>query len=175
MKHAGYSYTIRVIALLWIAAGILLTSTVYAQQETPGAPPQERNAAQVKEDYTKDELKTFIEVNQKITEVQQQMEKKMMQAISDGGMEVNKFNEILTAKQNPEAEVQASEEELAQFDAISQEIISVQQGMQQELVKAVEEAGMDVAVYDQMMYAYQNSEKVQQEVNKMLEEKPDGK
>ncbi len=170
MKHTGYSYTISVVALLWVAAGILLTSTVYAQQGTTEAPPQE-----VKEDYTQDELKTFIEANQKITKVQQQMEQKMMQSISDGGMEVNKFNEILTSKQNPDAEVQASEEDLAQFDAISQEIISLQQGMQQELVTAVKEAGMDVEVYDQMMYAYQNSEKVQQEVNKLLEGKPDGR
>lgn len=154
--------------LLLVSFMVLMScmTIAYAQQ---GGIPQGAPQQEVKEDYSEEELTQFIQANEEAAKVQQQGEQQMMKAIENEGMDVDKFNEILMARQNPDAEVQASEEELEKFDKASQEIIKVQQNLQQDVVKAVENSGMAIDKYSEMMFAYQNSSKVQEEVNKLLE------
>lgn len=152
--------------LLSMMTVMSFVSFVYAQQ---GGLPQAPQQQEIKEDYSKDELQNFIQANEEVAKVQQKGEQEMIKAIEEGGLDVDTFNEILMARQNPEAEMTASEEQLEKFGQISQEIIQVQQELQQEVVKAVEETGMDINKYSEMMIAYQNSPKVQEEVNSLLE------
>lgn len=167
MKHLPLSKIVKKGAMLLCMMAVMsFMSFVYAQQ---GGLPQAPQQQEVKEDYSQEELQQFIQANEEVAKVQQEGEQEMIKSIEEGGLDVDTFNEILMARQNPDAEVNASEEELEKFGQISQEIIKVQQGLQQEVVKAVEDTGMDINKYSEMMIAYQNSPKVQEEVNSLLE------
>lgn len=73
---------------------------------------------------SEDELKDFVEV----VKVQQMGQLKMVKAIECERLNVNSFNEILQAKQNSGTEV--SEEDEKKFQAASQKVKEIQQGLQ---------------------------------------------
>lgn len=154
-------------AILCASLSVLMISSadLYAQG-LPGAAQQQP----VKEDFTDEELKTFIQANKSVVQVQQAAEQKMMQAIEETDMDVNRFNEIATAQQDPQADAGASAEEMATFNEAAQKVMAVQRETQSEIAAAVEEEGMEFNEYRQIMMAYQNSPKVQQQITKLIEE-----
>lgn len=154
-------------AILCASLSVLMISSadLYAQG-LPGAAQQQP----VKEDFTDEELKTFIQANKSVVQVQQAAEQKMMQAIEETDMDVNRFNEIATAQQDPQADAEASAEEMATFNEAAQKVMAVQRETQSEIAAAVEEEGMEFDAYRQIMMAYQNSPKVQQQITKLIEE-----
>ncbi len=139
---------------------------VYAQ-DVPGT---EQAQPQVKEDYTDEELKTFIQVNKSVAQVQQTAEQKMIQAIEEEEMDINRFNEIATAQQDPQADVEASDEEMQTFTKAAEKIMDVQRETQSEIAKVIESEGMEFTAYREIMMAYQNSPKVQEQVTKLVQE-----
>ena len=137
-----------------------------ATAQLPGQPQQE-----VKEDFSKEELEQFVDANKVVADVQRSSEEKMVKAIEEEGLEVQQFNEILTTQQNPEAEAEVSDDDLNKFNKAVEKVMKVQQDMQTDLQKAIEESGITVQKYDQILIAYQQSPKVQEEVNKILQER----
>ncbi len=149
--------------------GLCVANTGYSQ-DTPQSPEQPMQQP-VKEDYTDDELKLFIQANEKIAEAQQQTEQKMVEAIEAESIAVDRFNEILMAQQNPEQELELSEEEQASFDKAVEKLMVHQQELQTQMVSAIEDEGLEVADYQAMMMAYQQSPKVKQKVTEMISAK----
>ena len=137
-----------------------------ATAQLPGQPQQE-----VKEDFSKEELEQFVDANKVVADVQRSSEEKMVKAIEEEGLEVQQFNEILTTQQNPEAEAEVSDDDLNKFNKAVEKVMKVQQDMQTDLQKAIEGSGITVQKYDQILIAYQQSPKVQEEVNKILQER----
>lgn len=137
-----------------------------AVAQLPGQPQQE-----VKEDFSKEELEQFVDANKVVADVQRSSEEKMVKAIEEEGLEVQQFNEILTTQQNPETETEVSDDDLNKFNKAVEKVMKVQQDMQTDLQKAIEESGMTVQKYDQILIAYQQSPKVQEEVNKILQDR----
>lgn len=160
MKSKFFAFACACLSVFFISSADLMA------QGLPGAgQPQQ----QVKEDYTDDELKAFIQANQSAVQVQQAAEQKMIQAIEDTDMDINRFNEIATAQQDPQADPEASEEEMATFNEAAQKVMTVQRETQSEIAEAVEAEGMEFNEYRQIMMAYQSSPKVQQQITKLLE------
>lgn len=129
------------------------------------APQQQGQQEEIKTDFTDEELENFVEV----VKVQQENEIKMMEAIQNEGLDIDKFNEILQAKQNPEvSEESLSNEEVEKFEKASEEVIRIQQEMQAEVMQAINETGLGMETYGQIVNAYQVSPEVQQEIDKRL-------
>lgn len=122
----------------------------------------------VREDFTEEELQSFIDANKQAITVQQSAEQHMMDAIQNEGLDVNKFNEILTSRQNPEMKTEATEEDQAKFDSAVQKVMEIQEKMVSEMENAIKQSGMSIQEYEEMLLAYQQSPKVQQQVNEML-------
>lgn len=155
--------TIKHTAALCFIAGLLFVPLTGQAQEPL---PQEQ---QINEDFSEGELKQFIEANKVVADIQMTTQEKMATAIEEEGLDINKFNEILTSHQNPNAETQATEEEMNQFDAAVGKVMQIQQDMQMEVQEAIENQGMSIQKYDEILIAYQQSPKVQQNVNRLLE------
>lgn len=157
-----------------VLAGICLMvfGTAYGQEQDPGtqAPHQAAPQQEVKEDFSDDEIKTFIKANERIVQVQQEGEQKMMEAIEGEDIDVDRFNQILMSRQNPDQETDASPEELTAFSKAAEKVMEVQKELEEKAVKAVEEEGMAIEDYQQIMMAYQQSPKVQQQVEKIMSE-----
>ena len=68
---------------------------VFAQEPAP------QPSVEVREDFSDDELKSFVKANEKVMAIQIESEQKMIKAIEDEGLTVNRFNEILEDQRDP--------------------------------------------------------------------------
>lgn len=153
----------KILFILTLPLLMLLGSSVSAQQ----LPPQQQQ--QVREDFSDSELKQFIKANQGATAIQQESQGEMVATIEEEGLDVNTFNEILTSAQNPEQEVNASEDELNQFNKIAEKLQVIQKKTEEKIIKVIEKEGIDAEMYQEIMIAYQASPKVKEKVDKLLE------
>lgn len=141
-------------------------ATAQQQSYTPEETPQT-----VREDFSQNELESFVKVNEKILRIQEESEQKMLQAIETEGMSLERFTEILESQRNPERETNASEAELASFNKAAQFIINESQKTQMQLVATLEEEGIDVNTYHDILYAYQQSPNVQDRIHRIEQER----
>lgn len=155
-----------IVRVLVLPLVMLLSIPVVAQQNIPPTPQQQN----VKEDYSTGELQVFVEANREASAVQQQGQGKMISAIEEEGLDVNTFNTIMNAKQNPQEDVQVSDGDLQKFDKAVEKVMVIQQNLEAEVAHAIENAGMEVDKYEEIMLAYQSSPKVQEKVHKILNE-----
>jgi hypothetical protein len=151
--------------VFFLGAAISMPVNSAFAQGLPDAQQQE-----VREDFSDEELKLFLKANKSVAMVQQQAEQKMIQAIEEEEMDINRFNEIATAQQDPNADPGASEEEMATFTKAAEKVMEVQRETQSEVAAAVESEGMEFNDYRQIMMAYQSSPKVQEKLTKLIEE-----
>lgn len=149
-------FTLSLIAIFFFTVG----STALAQ-----VPQQE-----LREDFKDKELESFVKASQKVNQIQAEGEAKMVKAIEEEGLTLDRFNEILTNQQNPQKEDDATSEELSSFNNAAQVIMQERQAMQIKMATSIEEEGIDMDTYNMIMYAYQQSPKVQQRIDDLLED-----
>ena len=165
MKFTQKIFCTALVFFLGVAISMPVNS-VFAQ----GLPDAQQQQEEVREDFTDDELKLFLKANKSVAMVQQQAEQKMIQAIEEEEMDINRFNEIANAQQDPNADPGASEEEMATFTKAAEKVMEVQRETQSEVAAAVESEGMEFNEYQQIMMAYQSSPTVQEKLTKLIEE-----
>lgn len=127
-----------------------------------------QSPAQVRDDFSKGELESFVEAYEEVQVIQEESDKQVMTAIESGDLTMERFNEILAQQQDPGKELDASAEEMAAFNSAAQTIIKERQKVEMQMVDAIEEEGIDINTYQEIMIAYQQSPKVQKKINKML-------
>jgi hypothetical protein len=152
-----------------ILAGAIGLGWVTALAQQHPAPQTEQSQQQTREDFTDEELQKFISANAKLVQLQQESEAKMVGAIEKEGMTIERFNQILQAQQGTTQESDASPEELASFNNAAQVIIDERQKTEKEMVAMVEQEGIDVNTYQEIMTAYHQNPSVQQRVDQLLE------
>ncbi|GAA0190015.1 hypothetical protein GCM10009122_51100 [Fulvivirga kasyanovii] len=138
---------------------VVLYSTSLAQSPT-----------QVRDDFSKDELESFVDAYEEVQVIQEESDKQVMTAIESGDLTMERFNEILAQQQDPGKVSDASAEEMAAFNSAAQTIIKERQKVEMQMVDAIEEEGIDINTYQEIMIAYQQSPKVQKKINKILEQ-----
>lgn len=149
---------------------IAMFFTFEAVAQVPMQQEQQPQQQQVQEDFSDEELGQFVEVYIQAAEIQQKNEAQMVQAIEEEDLDINRFNEILMARQNQQnaEEIDATAEEMASFNSAAEKIMTVQQEAQAEIEELIE-SEMGSQKYQQIVMAYQQSPEVQQKVNQMLE------
>lgn len=164
--------TLNLNAFAGKALTLFLAATLFFSIDAIAQVPMQQEQQQVNTDFSDEELEDFVEVYVKASEIQQENETAMMQAIEEEDLELQRFNEILTARQNQESvqEMDATAEELASFNKAAEKIMQVQQDAQNEINQLIEEE-IGAEKYQQIAMAYQQSPDVQQKVNEMLQEK----
>lgn len=159
------------ILFLFLLASLLSFESKAQQEQEPEQDLQETEQGMkpaVKEDFTDQELQQFIEANKVAIGVQQSAEQKMISAIEKEGLDIQTFNEILTSKQNPEAETQATPEDQGKFNTAVEEVVKIQEEMMTEMESAIQETGISVEQYEEILLAYQQSPVVQEKLNQLL-------
>jgi hypothetical protein len=134
-------------------------------QQVPTAPQE------VKEDFTDKDYETFVKINQEVIPIQQEAEGEMIEAISEKGLEVNRFQELAQAQQAGNiTDVSDDPEEIAKFNEAGQEVMKVQEKVQGEIKKKIEDNQMDIQKFQQISMAYNQSETVRNKIDKLLQE-----
>lgn len=145
-----------------IAVFILLSATTILAQQ----PQQPDQPAEVSDA----ELKQFASAYTTVQSINQQLEQKMVSAIQKEGLDVQKFNEILNAQQDPDQEVDASEEELEKFAAAHKSIEQIQSQGQQDIQKVITDNKLTMPRYQEIMMAVQSDPELQEKLQELIEE-----
>jgi DNA repair ATPase RecN len=161
-KHTSL---VKIYGYLMIMIAFMLTSQVFGQQ-LPELP-----ASQIPE-YSDDELISFIKATQQVMPLQQESQMKMIEKIEDENLTVEKFNNIMETQSKGEKS-DATEEELEAFNKSIEEIQEIQYEYQPIIIKAVEDAGISPAKYDEITNNYQRDPELQVRINVLLEEMAD--
>lgn len=150
--------------VLTVGIMIGLSAQVFAQQ------PEQQP---VREDFTKKELKSFVEANERVRQIKLESEQNIVQAIEEQGLTISRFNEILQAQQDPEKKAEASAEELDSFNSAAQVIMKVNQNTESKMEATIEDVGLDVDTYRDILISYHQSQKVQSKINEMVNDEAD--
>lgn len=132
-------------------------------------PAQQQPSAEMREDFSDNELKSFVKANEKVTVIQMEAEQKMIKAIEGEGLTVERFNQILEQQRDPSRTSETSVEELQSFNNAAQVILEENTRIEKEMTSSIEEEGIDIETYKQIMVAYQQNPDVQSRVNKFVE------
>jgi len=146
----------------------LLMSAPFAVTAQTMPPAQQQQ--QVKTDFTDQELKQFTEAAEAVNKISMEADAKMTKAIENAGLDLDTFNEIAAAQQNPNAKKPAADEaEMQKFQEVSGKLQEIQTEMQPKMVSAIEDSGMDINKYQEVMLAYQQSPELQAKVKQMMQ------
>lgn len=147
---------------------VMCSLSLFAQM-----PPVQGQQQEVRTDFDEEEIEKFVEANLEVTKVQQKAEQQAMEIISENDLEVDRFNEIVAIQQG-QSDEEATEEELAAFNAAAQKIMANNQKTQEEMTKVLNENGVSEEKYQQIMMAYQQDEEFRAKVDAKVQEKSNG-
>ena len=89
--------------------------------------------------------------------------------VQSEGMEVQRFQEIQGMKANPNAEVDASKEEIETHEKLVVEIEKAQLEFQEKVTEMIEEGGMTIEKYQEVFAELQGNEELQQKFTEMIQ------
>lgn len=147
------------------------------QQQTPQPQqPGGTDSESAEEKYSEGELEKFVEVVQQVMPLQKEKEQEMVEEIKGAGLTVDRFNEIMQTQQGAAPgqakggeEKEVTEDEKASFQEASQNVKSIQKEMQTEVKQKIQDAGLTLQKYQEIMMAYQQDPNLQQKVNGMMD------
>lgn len=122
-----------------------------------------------KEEVSGEELKQFASAFQQVQTVNQEAQQKMVNTVEQEGMEVQRYNEIQQAQQDPNQEANATNEELKQYEAATQDLEKIQVQAQQEMQEKIIEEGLTINRYQEITVIVQNDPELQQKIQEYLQ------
>jgi hypothetical protein len=143
----------------------LFSYNVNAQDE-PLVPQLEQE--QATKDFNDQELQQFASAAEKVMVIQQETEQKMIEAIEGENLEIDKFNEILRSQQDQEVESTATEDEMNSFNNAAEKIIQIQTAVQTDMMRVIQEEGLEPQKYEQILMAYQSDPQTKAKVDAIL-------
>ena len=146
---------------------IFMATSVMAQMVPPTQPqPQE-----LPSDYTDQELKKFVSAVVQVMAIQEEGQMQMVEAIEENNITIDRFNEMLMqGQQMGQENIEATEDELVAFTNSMNEVQMVQMEMQQNMMAAITEEGLDVEQYQNIMQSYEVNPEIKEKVDQYFEE-----
>jgi len=122
-------------------------------------------------DYSDAELRQFAGAVQKVLNIQEVSQGKMMASIEESDLTVDRFNEMLMQGQQQGMEaIEATEEEMMAFNNAINDVQQLQQQMQMDMMQAITDEGLDVQKYQGIMQAYEQNPEIQAKIDALFEE-----
>jgi hypothetical protein len=122
------------------------------------------------EEVTDREIGQFASSLQEVQQINQQAQEKMVKAIEDEGLEVQRFNEIQQSQQVPDQPSDATEKELKIYQSAVSKLQVIQNNAQQKMEEKITDEGLTVMRYQEIMGMIQSDAALQQRLQKHLEE-----
>jgi len=120
--------------------------------------------------FSDEMLQNFANAVVQVISIQQQGQNEMIEAIEETDMTVQRFNEInMQAQQMPLEDIEASEEELENFQKANEAVEEVQIELEEILIGTIEEEGLSIEKYEEIMAEYQQNPELQQRVQELME------
>ncbi len=114
-----------------------------------------------------EELKQFMTATQHIQSINQETQRTMANVVRQEGLEIQRFNEIQQAQLNSQQEVDATEEEMKQYEKTIEQLEQEQIKARQEMEDKIEAEGLTVDRYEEIVTAIQSDPEVQEKLRTM--------
>ncbi len=165
----NYSKFNKMLSLAFVFT-LMLGMNVNAQQATP---PQAQ-AKEVNENFTDEEYKTFAKINIELIPIQEGAQEKMVKVIEDKGLEVERFQQLAQAQQaGTLKDVSGDAEEIAKFNEAGQEVMTMQQEIQTQVLEVIKGSDLSEEKFQEMFMAYNQSETVRSKVDEEIKKVSD--
>ncbi len=135
------------------------------------AQQMQQQQQEVRTDYSDEELEQFVDALLEVMPLQDESQEKMIEEIEDQGLTIDQFNEIMAQKENPEVEVEATEEELEAFEKAMEEVQNIQMEYNMKINGVIEENEMTPEEYEMIIMAYQQDTELRERIDEMIAEK----
>lgn len=148
-------------------------------QQQPDQMGQMQQPAAPDIDVSDDEAETFVDAAMDAQEVQMKAQKKMVGIIEEEGLDVETYQKIAQSTQmgqSPQGQGQnqdtdISDEQMEKFESASESLQEVQGEIQQEVVSAVEDAGMEMQRFQQISQAAQQDPELRKTIQSKMQER----
>lgn len=132
--------------------------------QSPAQQPQQ-------ESYSDEVLEKFVDAASEVMTIQQEGQMAMVQAIEESDISVDRFNEMVTeGQQKGFEEIDATESEIEAFNSALSEVQAHQMEMETKMGNAVEEAGLEVNLYQSIMQSYETDQELRAKIDKIFAE-----
>ena len=168
-----------VIALSFIAcqSDSSMDQAQQQQQQQPQDPMAEQTQPEFGQgesaevDLSDEELEQFVEAIVSAQELQMESQEEMMEIVEGEGISVEMYNQITQAQQmgQTEEEIDASAEDMENYNNALQKIMEVEERMEPQMVAAIEETGMSMERYQEINMAVQQDPALQQRIQQELQ------
>jgi hypothetical protein len=101
--------------------------------------------------------------------INQSSQQKMMTAVKDEDLTVERFNLINKADQNPNKEVKATNEELEKYNAALEDIEKIQENVKAQLQTKIKEAGLSLQRFQQIANMMREDKALQQRLSSLMQ------
>ncbi|MEX0966058.1 MAG: DUF4168 domain-containing protein [Bacteroidia bacterium] len=144
-----------------------------AMEHDPAEAPQDPEPFQQQQpeatEVSDEELQQFAEVVEHAQVINKEAQDEMVTAI-ESEMDVQRFSAIQQAEQDPTQQADATEEELQQYNVVSQEVEIIQAGAQQKMQEKIEEAGLEETRYQEIGMALQADTRLQERFRELQQQ-----
>lgn len=126
--------------------------------------------AQTGEEVSDKEVTQFVAAVKKVQVINQESQQNMIKAVEEAELDIQRFNEIYGAMQDPNTEADASDEEMEKFNKANTEIVNIQTEAQQKMEKEILDQDMTVERYQEINMQVQNDPELMEKVRMLLQE-----
>ncbi|MFW6224712.1 MAG: DUF4168 domain-containing protein [Bacteroidota bacterium] len=135
-------------------------NTQEEQRQMPNQSEQDLAPLQQSEEVNKvsdKELKEFAVAAQKVQIINQEVRQKINNTLKEKGLDVQRFNEIQQTQQNPQQDVDATNEEMVKYKSASMELEKIEGQAHQKIQKKIKESGLTMSRYENIARLLQNN------------------
>lgn len=122
------------------------------------------------DNVSNEDLEKFATIYLEINKVDQLAQNEMMETITNEGMDVEVFNDMMNAYQNPDEQLEASNEELEQFQDVASKVVDIQNKAQEEMQQVILDNGFTIEKYQEVAAAIQENPELQQKVQEYFQQ-----
>lgn len=126
------------------------------------------NSKEVSKKVSDSELASFAEVFKEVQEISQESQNKMVKAIQDEGLDLQRYNAIARAQQSGDKDLEVSGDEIEKIKAINSKLIEIESETKEILQKKVSASNLTLERYQEIMGLVQNDEQLQIKLQKHL-------
>lgn len=119
---------------------------------------------------TDEELSKYVVILKEITTINQDSRQQMTEIITGEGLEVPRFNAIYRSQQNPDQQVEVTEDEQKRYDAAIKRIDQLQELSKKRIDDEVLKAGLTLERYDEMNAIIEKDGALQQKIISRMRE-----
>ncbi|RRO22473.1 DUF4168 domain-containing protein [Flavobacteriaceae bacterium 14752] len=121
------------------------------------------------QDISDQELKQFANAFQQVRMINQSSQQKMIKAVQDEDLTVERFNLINQAEQNPNKEVEATDDEFKKYKTAMQSVEALQAEVQKQLESKIKESGLTLERFQQISNLVRSDKSLQQRLTALMQ------